>query len=157
MKADVNNPVLRFPTADPTEAAAFFASRMTFQTDVSDVHAALESGRLGFTLVDTRSESAWVQGHLPQAVHLPTDDIPRRAREVLDPVTPVVTYCWGPGCNGSTRVALLLSQLGYRVKEMIGGYEYWVREGLPVQVGHDTRRVSADPLTVAPGTLSCRC
>jgi rhodanese-related sulfurtransferase len=43
--------------------------------------------------------------------------------------TTVVTYCWGPGCNGATRAALAFARLGYPVKEMIGGYEYWVREG----------------------------
>ena len=42
---------------------------------------------------------------------------------------PVVTYCWGPGCNGATRAALALAELGYQVKEMLGGFEYWAREG----------------------------
>lgn len=45
MEPNVDNPALRFPTAKPADAVVFFASQMTFQTDVSDVHAALESGR----------------------------------------------------------------------------------------------------------------
>ena len=44
----------------------------------------------------------------------------------------LVTYCWGPGCNGATKAALELARLGRPVREMIGGYEYWQREGHPV-------------------------
>ena len=44
----------------------------------------------------------------------------------------MVVYCWGPGCNGATRAALQFSRLGYAVKEMIGGFEYWAREGLEI-------------------------
>jgi hypothetical protein len=28
---------------------------------------------------------------------------------------------------------LALARLGYRVKEMLGGIEYWIREGFPVE------------------------
>ena len=35
------------------------------------------------------------------------------------------------------RRALALALLGYAVKEMIGGIEYWTREGFPVAVDGD--------------------
>jgi rhodanese-related sulfurtransferase len=89
-------------------------------------------------------------------VHLPGREIPRRAAAELDPAVPVVTYCWGPGCNGATRAALALATLGYRVKEMIGGFEYWAREGLPVETAEGVRRADVDRLT-APAPLSCGC
>ena len=44
-------------------------------------------------------------------------------------------YCWGPHCNGAARGGLRLAELGYRVKEMIGGIDGWRREGLPVEGG----------------------
>lgn len=125
-------------------AIAFFAARLAFQTDVADVHAALPAGR--FVLVDSRSAAAWEQGHVPGAVHLPTAEIPGS----LDPAVPVVTYCWGPGCNGATRAALALARLGFAVREMIGGVEYWVREGLPVQT-------STGPVTQPPDPLTAPC
>jgi rhodanese-related sulfurtransferase len=34
-----------------------------------------------------------------------------------------------PGCNGSTKAALRLAALGFQVKEMIGGVEWWERDG----------------------------
>ena len=41
----------------------------------------------------------------------------------------------GPHCNASTLAALRLAQLGYPVKEMLGGYDYWVHDGYPVTSG----------------------
>jgi rhodanese-related sulfurtransferase len=106
-------------------------------------------------LLDSRSAEAWAQGHVPGAVHLPAREIPARAATELYPAVPVVTYCWGPGC-GATRAARALAQLGFRVREMIGGFEYWAREGLPVETVDGVRRAEADPLT-APVALSCGC
>lgn len=74
---------------------------------------------------------------------------------------PVVTYCWGPGCNGSTRAALEFAKLGYEVKEMLGGFEYWAREGYPVETDRGRIVRAKDPLTrrwtPSPVTASARC
>ena len=135
-------------------AAAFFAARLQFQTDVSDVRAALLDPAPGFVLIDSRSRAAWDQGHIPGAVHLPTAQIAERAAELLDPAVPVVTYCWGPGCNGATRAGLALALAGYPVREMLGGVEYWIREGFPLRTPAGEVTATVDPLT-AP--VACGC
>jgi rhodanese-related sulfurtransferase len=134
-----------------TDAVTFFAARLAFQTDVADVHAAFASGDPGFVLVDSRSSAAWAQGRIPGTTHLPTAEIPERAALLLDPGVPVVTYCWGPGCNGATRAALALAQRGYVVREMLGGLEYWTREGFPVETATGLTRSAPDPLTAPCG------
>jgi rhodanese-related sulfurtransferase len=138
-----------------TTALAFFTSRLAFQTDVSDVHSALESGAPGFTLIDSRGDAGWAQGHIPGALHLPTAGIAARAAALIAPAAPVVTYCWGPGCNGATRAALAFAELGYQVREMLGGIEYWIREGFAVDTAGGLVHGTVDPLT-APG-ISCDC
>jgi rhodanese-related sulfurtransferase len=137
-------------------AAAFFRARLDFQTDVSDVHAALAKAgdRPALILIDSRSTAAWDQGHIPGAVHLPTADIPSRAAALLDPGVPVVAYCWGPGCNGATRAALALSEAGFDAKEMLGGIEYWIREGFPVRTEKGEETAVPDPLTAE---AACGC
>ncbi|GAA4986794.1 rhodanese-like domain-containing protein [Kitasatospora paranensis] len=148
---------LSTPPAAPAEAVAFFTARLTFQADVSDVHASLGSGRPGFVLLDSRGAAGWQQGHIPGALHLPTADIAARAADLLDPAVPVITYCWGPGCDGATRSALALALLGYRVKEMIGGIEYWIREGFPLETAAGVQQRPADPLTAPIGSITCAC
>ncbi|MFI6576917.1 rhodanese-like domain-containing protein [Nocardiopsis sp. NPDC050513] len=151
------NPVLRSAPADPAIAAAHFAARLSLYTDVSDVHAAMEGDAPGFTLVDVRNGAAWEQGHAPGAVHLPHARIPEAAADLVDPSLPAVVYCWSPACDGGARGALALAGLGYRVKEMIGGMEYWVREGLPVETAHGIERQSADPRVAPASGLACSC
>ena len=133
----------------------YFAAKLAFETDVSDVASALASAEPGFVLIDSRGLPAWDQGRIPGAIHLPTAELDARRGE-LDPQRPVVTYCWGPGCNGGTRSALAFARLGFSVREMIGGFEYWAREGLPVETSAGIHRRPVDPLT-APLTVACAC
>jgi rhodanese-related sulfurtransferase len=148
--------VLQVPAAAQAEAVAHFARRLSVEADVSDVAADLGSGATGWVLVDSRSHASWDQGHIPGAIHLPTAEIATRAADVVPAGVTVVTYCWGPGCNGGTKSALEFAKLGYPVKEMIGGFEYWSREGLPIETATGIDRHPVDPLT-APLAIACAC
>ncbi|MCZ4512422.1 rhodanese-like domain-containing protein [Streptomyces sp. ActVer] len=152
------NPVLRVAPASPAAAAAYFGASLAFHADVSDVAAALAAdGGPGFVVLDSRSTESWDQGHVPGAIHLPTALIPEQAEQLLDKAVPVVTYCWGPGCNGATRAALALAELGFQVKEMLGGFEYWAREGFEFETWEGHERRAADPLTAPAGVEDCGC
>ena len=137
-------------------ASDFFAAKLAHETDPSDVHAARQRGE-NPVVVDSRGAAAWRQGRISGAVHLPTADIAQRAAELLPAGSEVIVYCWGPGCNGSTRAALALSLLGYSVKEMIGGFEYWAREGLPVETDEGIGVRMPDPLTAPVSAITCEC
>lgn len=136
-------------------AAAFFAAKLAFQTDPSDLAAARAGGTAPLVL-DVRSRQGWDQGHLPGAVHLPLADLATRIGAICpDRAAEIVVYCWGPGCNGSTRGALALTELGYtRVRELIGGFEYWVREGLAVESVAGRTRRAPDELTAPVPALA---
>src|SRR4051812_47982712 len=116
-------------STDTAAAIEHFAAKLRYETDPSDVAAAQAAGER-FALIDTRGHAAWHQGRAVGAVHMPTAEIVERAASEIPFDTPVVVYCWGPGCNGSTKAALQFSRLGYEVRELIGGFEYWAREGV---------------------------
>ena len=141
-------------TSFSQDALAHFAAKLAYETDVSDVHAALAAPEPGFVLVDSRSREAWDQGHIPGAIHLPTREIAAHAAALVPAGAAVVTYCWGPGCNGATRAALEFAALGHPVREMIGGFEYWVREGFGYDTADGPREPAPDPLTASPFTTS---
>jgi rhodanese-related sulfurtransferase len=111
-------------------ALEHFTRRLEVETDVADVAAAMEAGEADFVLLDARSRASYDAGHLPGAVHL-REISAETVAELPDRL--VVTYCWGPACNGACKAALRLAQLGRPVKEMLGGYEYWTRDGHPVE------------------------
>jgi rhodanese-related sulfurtransferase len=130
--------VTAVPAADPATARAHFAGRLAVETDVADVAHAIAAGERDFVLLDARSEEAFAAGHLPGAISLPHERIDAETLAAL-PAGLVVTYCWGPSCNGATRAAARLAELGRPVKEMIGGYEYWRKER------HEVERTTPAP------------
>ncbi|QYH36583.1 rhodanese-like domain-containing protein [Salinibacterium sp. M195] len=142
--------------ASAADRVAHFSSKLEFETDPSDVHAAIHDDA-SFVLVDTRGNVAWSQGRAVSAIHLPTREIADRATAEIPVGTPVVVYCWGPGCNGGAKAALEFAKLGYDVREMIGGFEYWVREGFPVVDDHGRIVREPDVLTAPAAGPSCDC
>jgi rhodanese-related sulfurtransferase len=153
-------------TAGPTAAALtdaerdaaieHFAAKLRYETDPTDVAAALTAGDR-FAFIDTRGHSSWHQGRARGAVHIPRAEIAARAAAEIPLDTPVVVYCWGPACNGATRSAIEFLKLGYAVREMIGGYEYWAREGLGVVDDHGPVEIAQDGLTSALDEAGCDC
>ena len=55
----------------------------------------------------------------------------------LDRSKVYIVYCDGIGCNASTKGAYKLAGLGFRVKELLGGIDWWRRDGHPVTVSHE--------------------
>lgn len=131
------------------DRADFFAAKLAYETDGSDVYAAQKAGE-NIVVIDVRSVEAWAQGRVPGAVHMHYSEIAARAPKELPQDANVVVYCWSPGCNAGAKGALEFAKLGYRVREMIGGFEYWAREGYPVEDHDGVHRRPIDPLTGVP-------
>ncbi|RAR61348.1 rhodanese-related sulfurtransferase [Paraburkholderia unamae] len=122
-------------TAASAEALAHFTASLRFETDCSDVHAALTSdGPADFVLLDVRGPASYASGHVPGAVNLPHGKIIASKLAAYPADTLFVTYCAGPHCNGATRGAIRLAQLGRPVKVMIGGVTGWLDEGFELAV-----------------------
>lgn len=115
-----------------TSALEYFSAKLALETDPTDVYAAQKAGE-PVVLIDVRGDEAWRQGRITGAIHMPYAQIARRAPLELDPSVPVIVYCWSPGCNAGTKGALEFTKIGFEVREMIGGYEYWIREGQPTE------------------------
>ena len=132
-----------------TDRAAFFAAKLACETDASDLYARQKAGD-AVVVVDVRSDEAWAQGRVAGALHMHYGEIAERAPKEIPADSEVVVYCWSPGCNAGAKGALEFAKLGYDVREMIGGYEYWVREGYPVEDHDGIHRRPIDPLTGIP-------
>ncbi|MGN8027670.1 rhodanese-like domain-containing protein [Microbacterium sp. 22242] len=126
-----------------------FSAKLAYETDASDVHTARAAGET-IAVVDVRSDEAWAQGRVVDAIHMHYSEIATRAPQEIPAGTPVVVYCWSPGCNAGDKGALEFAKLGYDVRLMIGGFEYWVREGYPVENADGVHRRPVDPLTGVP-------
>ena len=125
--------VLETPPAGPEEAHRQFLAKLAVETDASDVMLDLQRGQNGFLLIDARSAQEFEECHIPGAVNLPYRKITAESTAQFSKELPIVTYCWSPSCNSATKAAARLSALGFQVKEMLGGIEYWRSEGGPVE------------------------
>jgi rhodanese-related sulfurtransferase len=125
--------VLETSIAEAPAAQKHFQSKLSFETDVWDVMTDLERGRSDFVVIDVRSRADFDARRIAGAIHLAYRSMGAETTAHLPKHKVMVTYCSGPGCNGSTKGALKLASLGFRVKEMIGGLEYWIKEGGPLE------------------------
>ena len=111
-----------------SEQIKFFEAKLAFEIDAFDLFTALNEGER-IVIVDTRQRPVFEDECIPGAVSLPYREIDQATTRDFDRDILYVTYCSGIGCNASTKGALNLSKLGFRVKELIGGIEGWKLDG----------------------------
>ncbi|QKS70302.1 rhodanese-like domain-containing protein [Paenalkalicoccus suaedae] len=119
--------------ANPKDAYNFFMQKLSYETDVADLSIDIKKGYEGIVIVDVRDVESFEECHIPTAISIPTNKISEETTNNLSKEKVIITYCWGPACNGATRAAARFAQLGFRVKELIGGIEYWRKENGEVE------------------------
>jgi rhodanese-related sulfurtransferase len=116
------------------EQLKHYQSKLAYETDSWDLKVALEAGD-NVIVIDARSPQAFETEHIPGAINIPHRQMSADSTAHLDRSALVVTYCDGIGCNASTKGALAMTQLGFRVKELMGGLDWWKRDGHKTTVG----------------------
>lgn len=138
----MSSAVSAIPAAAYDDAIRHYAAKLSYETDCSDVHAAMSKAQQDFVLLDVRGRAAYAEAHVPGAISLPNADITAdRIARTWSPDTLFVTYCAGPHCNGADKGALKLATLGYAVKIMIGGMTGWADEGYSYARGREAGSV----------------
>ena len=113
----------------------FYQSKLEFETDSSDLFEALENND-SFIPLDARKSFGFEKEHIPGAINIPHREMSEGTTAHLDKTKTYVCYCDGIGCNASTKGALNMSKLGFKVKELIGGLEWWKYEGYETEGTH---------------------
>jgi rhodanese-related sulfurtransferase len=106
----------------------FYQKKLDFEMDPSDLFDALENGESVVSL-DARQKFGFEKEHIPGAINIPHRTMDENSTKHLDRTKTYVCYCDGIGCNASTKGALNMTKLGFKVKELIGGIEWWKFDG----------------------------
>ena len=125
--------VLENAPAESSIANSHFRSKLSFETDPSDVYHDITNKIFGIVVIDARTPDTYARGHVPGSINLPHRTIDSSTTASLPRDKVIVTYCEGVFCNASTKAAAKLTALGFRVKEMLDGMEGWRKEGYPVE------------------------
>jgi NADPH-dependent 2,4-dienoyl-CoA reductase/sulfur reductase-like enzyme/rhodanese-related sulfurtransferase/TusA-related sulfurtransferase len=106
---------------DPVNMVGFVAEDiLSGLSDVFTYEQLASFDRQGTILLDVRTEMEFENGHLPDAINIPVDDLRRRLSD-LNKDKLILTYCQ-VGLRGYI-ASRILSQNGFRVKNMTGGYK----------------------------------
>jgi phage shock protein E len=73
---------------------------------------AAEVMQTGAVVLDVRSAGEWEQGHHPDAIHIPLDELKARMKDVGPTNTPVIVYCHSGG--RAMVAARMLRRAGYQ-------------------------------------------
>ncbi|MEL7123303.1 MAG: rhodanese-like domain-containing protein [Bacteroidota bacterium] len=113
----------------------FYEKKLTYEMDPSDLYAAFEKGTEHIA-IDARQAFGYEKEHIPTAINLPHRDMTFETTKHLDKSKIYVCYCDGIGCNASTKAALKMAKLGFKVKELMGGIEWWKFDGYATEGTH---------------------
>lgn len=105
-----------------------YENKLAFESDSADLFELMHSNEKP-VVIDARNSIAFASEHIPAAINLPHREMNEESTIDFDKSLLYITYCDGIGCNASTKGALKLSKLGFRVKELIGGIDWWKRDG----------------------------
>ncbi len=97
-----------------------------------ELTALLKSGEA--LIIDVRPPGEYEAGHIPGAVNVPIETLPRRLAE-FPQRKEVVAYCRGPYCMLAVEAVKRLRKRGYRARRLEDGFPEWKAEGRPVAVG----------------------
>lgn len=110
------------------EQIKFYENKLAFEMDPSDLFEALNNGEKVIA-IDARKPFGFDAEHIPNAINIPHREMSAETTRHLDKNVLYITYCDGIGCNASTKGALNMTRLGFKVKELIGGIEWWKFDG----------------------------
>lgn len=105
-----------------------YENKLAFEMDPSDLFDALNDGDKVVAL-DARKAFGFEAEHISGAINIPHREMTIENTKHLDKDILYVTYCDGIGCNASTKGALAMTRLGFKVKELMGGIEWWKFDG----------------------------
>ncbi|MGB6050632.1 MAG: rhodanese-like domain-containing protein [Rhodococcus sp. (in: high G+C Gram-positive bacteria)] len=126
----------------------FYRNKLAYETDSSDLYAALQQEGSRVVVIDGRSRDAFLAEHIPGAINVPHRTMSSATLEGFAKDRRYVTYCDGIGCNASTKAAMNMVELGFDVSELLGGLDWWRRDG------YATEGKNAQPATL-PSNCGC--
>jgi rhodanese-related sulfurtransferase len=109
------------------DAVQHFKAKLEFETGPYGVKDHIDKNEPG-KIIDLRDPDTFAKGHIPGAVNVQYEDLGKYLSQLKKDETTIV-YCYSITCALATRGALYLAEQGYKVKEMVGGYQEWQNAG----------------------------
>ena len=84
-----------------------------------------------FNLFDVRDYEDYIKGHIPYATHIPfkqiEDQLIKFSKDKIN-----IVYSYSILCQRSKQVAYMLTDKGYPVMELVGGFKGWKKRDFEI-------------------------
>lgn len=116
---------------ETAQAIAFFEAKLNLEIGPVGLHYALKN-KESMDIVDLRTPELFAKSHIPSAINLAYEELEKNLNKLHKDRT-IVVYCYDHVCNLSAKAALLLAKKGYKVKELVGGFDQWSKHELKIE------------------------
>lgn len=118
---------------DFEKAFEHFSDKMDFTTGSHELELLVSSktNPSKYQVVDVRYPADFAAGHVPGAINLPKGkwaNVKGLNREAI-----LYLYCYNATCHLAAEAAVQLVRQGYKVVEVEGGWDTWVKNGYAVE------------------------
>ncbi|MBI2654252.1 rhodanese-like domain-containing protein [Candidatus Woesearchaeota archaeon] len=110
----------------------FFDEKLKYEIDPYSVRKIVDSKDKEYLVVDVRDKDSYKAGHVPTSINVPAYEVDKYIKKLPKNKT-LITYCYHVVCYAAPKVALKLAKKGYKVMEMVGGFDEWKKHGHPVE------------------------
>ena len=115
------------------KAVKFFEDKLKYEIDPYSVRFIVDKKAIKYLIVDVRDENSYKAGHIPTAINVPSREIDKNIKRLSKNKT-LILYCYHVVCFAAPHVALKLAKNGFKVMEMVGGFDEWKKHGHPVEM-----------------------
>lgn len=107
---------------DSQKAEKFFTKMMAYTLGPVELKEMLEDNCV--KILDVRDYSDYTQGHIPEAVSMPRNEMKDRINE-LSKEDLYIVYCYNQQCHLGLCACRFLASNGYPCMHLEGGYKTW--------------------------------
>jgi len=110
----------------------FFEEKLKYEIDPYSVRHIVDEEDDKYVIVDVRDNDSYKKGHVPTAINVPSHEIDENLKK-LPKNKILILYCYHVVCFAAPKAALKLAKKGYKVMEMVGGFDEWQKHGHTVE------------------------
>ena len=107
------------------KAQDYFEMRLAYTLGPVELKAMMAKDNI--KLIDVRQKADYDEGHFPDAISIPKDELKDRL-DMLSKEDVNIVYCYNAQCHLAASAAYTLARNGYPTMEVEGGYKTWVED-----------------------------
>lgn len=117
----MNNKLLTF---NSNKARDYFLNKISFELSPRELKKHISENIENINIIDVRAYDDYIDGHIPFAIHVPLNNIDEHLVMFdKDKINIIYSYC--PYCKKASHAAYIISDKGYPVMILCGGYKIW--------------------------------